>query len=99
MVYGWQMKNALYLSVNVISMKEPIGDTIFYVSNWRWGHHFTWSSESRKGPAIYSAKAVPLFLSYFKTLSSGPAPARNLPHRSQHTLPTELTLPCLKHSF
>ena len=34
----------------------------------------SWSSEPREGPAVCSAKAVPSFLSYFKTLSIGPAP-------------------------
>ena len=67
----WQIKKALYLSVNVFSMKVLIGDTIFYVSYWRRDHHFTWSSESREGLAACSGKAVPSFLSYFKTLSIG----------------------------
>ena len=34
----------------------------------------TWSSEPREGPAVCSAKAVPSFLRYFKTVSIGPAP-------------------------
>ena len=34
--------------------------------------HFTWSSEPREGPAVFRAKAVLSFLSYFKTLSIGP---------------------------
>ena len=33
-----------------------------------------WSSESGEGLAICRAKAVSSFLSYFKTLSIGPAP-------------------------
>ena len=33
-----------------------------------------WSSESGEGLAICRAKAVPSFLSCFKTLSIGPAP-------------------------
>ena len=33
-----------------------------------------WSSEPREGLAACSAKEVPSFLSYFKTLSNGPAP-------------------------
>ena len=33
-----------------------------------------WSSEPREGLAACSAKGVPSFLSYFKTLSIGPAP-------------------------
>ena len=67
-------KNALYLSVNVFSTKVLIGDTIFYVSNWRQDRHFTWSSEPREGLACCSAKRVPSFLGYLKTLSIGPAP-------------------------
>ena len=46
----------------------------FYVSYWRRDRHFTWSSEPREGLAICRAKAVPSFLSYFKTLSIGPVP-------------------------
>ena len=68
-------KNALYLSVNVFSTKVLIGDTIFYVSYWRRDRHFTWSSEPREGQAACRAKAVPSFLSYFKTVSIGLAPA------------------------
>ena len=43
----------------------------FCVSYWRRDCHFMWSSEPREGPAICRAKAVPSFLSYFKTLSIG----------------------------
>ena len=63
-----------YLSVNVFSTKVLIGDSIFYVSNWRRDGHFTWLSEPREGLACCSAKGVPSFLGYFKTLSTGPAP-------------------------
>ena len=38
------------------------------------GRHFTWSSEPREGLAVWRTKEVPSFLSYFKTLSIGPAP-------------------------
>ena len=62
------------MSVNVFSTKVLIGDTIFYVSNWRRDRHFTWSSEPHEGLACRSAKGVPSFLGYFKTLSIGPAP-------------------------
>ena len=37
----FKKKKALYLSVNVFSTKVLIGDTIFYVSNWRRDRHFT----------------------------------------------------------
>ena len=67
-------KIALYLSVNVFSTKVLTRDTIFYVSYWRWDLHFTWSSEPCEGLACCSAKRVPSFLIYFKTLIIGPAP-------------------------
>ena len=74
LVFRAEKKNALYLRVNVFSAKVLIGDTIFYVSNWRRDRHFTWSSEPREGLACCSAKGVLSSLSYFKTLSVGPAP-------------------------
>ena len=37
------------------------------------GLPFVWSSEPHEGLAVCRAKAVPSFLSYFKTLSVGPA--------------------------
>jgi len=43
------------------------------MSYWRQYCHFTWLGEPRKGLAFCMAKAVPLFLSYSKTLSIGPA--------------------------
>ena len=49
-------------------------DTVFYVSYWRQDGHFSWSSKPREGLPVCSAKAVPSFLSYFKTLSIGPGP-------------------------
>ena len=63
-----KLKKALYLSVNVFSTKVLTGHTIFY------DRHFTWSSEPREGPAACSAKGVPSFNSYFKTVSFGPVP-------------------------
>ena len=61
------------LSVNVFSTKVLIGDTIFYVSNWRRDRHVTWSSDPRQGLAACTAEGVPSLLTYFKTLSIGPA--------------------------
>ena len=69
-----RQKNALYMSVNVFSTKVPIGDTMFYFSNWRRDRHLTWSSEQREGLTACTEEGVPSFLSYFKTLSIGPAP-------------------------
>ena len=67
-------KNVLYLSVNAFSTKVLIGGHYINVSYWRRDRHFTWSSEPREGLAICRAKALPSFLSYFKTLSIGPTP-------------------------
>ena len=67
-------ENALFLSVNVFSTKVLIGDTIFTSLTGEGTAISTWSSEPREGPAVYSAKVIPSFLSYFKTLSIGPAP-------------------------
>ena len=70
---GEEEEKALYLSVNLISTKVLIGDTIFYVSYWRRDRYFTWSSEPREGLLVCRARNVPSFLSYFKALSFGPA--------------------------
>ena len=72
MKFVW-LKNARYLSVNVFSTKVLIGTLFFYVAYWRRDRHFTWSSEPHEGLAAWSAEGVPSFLSYFKTLSTGPA--------------------------
>ena len=61
------------LSINVFSTKVLIGDTIFYVSNWRRDRHFTWSSDPRQSLAACTAEGVPSLLTYFKTLSIGSA--------------------------
>ena len=51
----------------------------FYVSFWRRDRHCTWSSQPREGLAACCAKEVRCsFLSYFKTLSNGPAPGIEL---------------------
>ena len=52
--------------------------SLFFVSNWRRDRHFTWSSEPREGLPACSAKELPSFLSYFKTLSIGRAPGIDL---------------------
>ena len=67
-------KKHFFLSVNVFSTKVLIGDTIFTSPTGEGTAISTWSSEPREYPAVWSAKAVPSFLSYFKTLSIGPAP-------------------------
>ena len=52
--------------------------SLFLVSNWRRDRHFTRSSEPREGLPACSAKELPSFLSYFKTLSIGRAPGIDL---------------------
>ena len=73
---SYDEKNALYLNVNVFSTKvlrrgtiftSPAGDRTAILRG-------QWTTEPREGPAACSAKGVPSFLSYFKTLSIGPAP-------------------------
>ena len=63
-------KKALYLNVNVFSTQVLIGDTIFTSPYWRRDRLIRWSSEPREGLAIRRAKAVPSFLSHFKTSRS-----------------------------
>ena len=67
-------KKALYLSVKCIKHESANWGHYIYVSYWRRDRHFTWSSEPWEGPAACRAKAVPSFLSYFKTVSIVPAP-------------------------
>ena len=85
-------KNALYLSVNVFSTKVLIGYTILTPPT----RAETDILRPREGLAACSAKGVPSFLSYFKTLSIVPAPGIE-PTTScsavTRTLQTELTLP------
>ena len=56
-------KRKLYLSVNVLSMKVRIEDTIFYVSYWRGDRHFTWSSKPQEGLPICRANKGSTFIS------------------------------------
>ena len=60
------LKNAVYSSVNVFSNKLLIEDNIFKTAILR--------PEPSEGLAVFRLKAVPLFLSYFKTLSIGLLP-------------------------
>ena len=89
------------MSNNVFSTKVLIGDTIF-TSPTGDGTAIlrAWSSEPREGLAARWAKEVPSFLSYFKTLSIGPAsgiePATS--RSAVSALPTELILPRLNQS-
>ena len=48
------------LSTRVTFFGSPTGD--------EKDRHFLWSSEPRDGLAIYSEKAAPLFLSFFKVM-------------------------------
>ena len=84
-------KNAPYLSVNVLSTKvlftSPIADGTAILR----GH----TSHGRRSRHL-QGKAVPSFLSYFKTLSIGPAPGiepATDPALQSSALPPELILP------
>ena len=48
--------------------------TIFLHLLLETDRHLTWSLEPREGSAAWSAKILPSFFSYFKTLSNGPTP-------------------------
>ena len=63
---GMKKKNALYLSVNVLSTKVLIGDTIFTSPTGDETRHFTWSYEPREGLPVCRAKKLPSFLSYLR---------------------------------
>ena len=72
--FGWNLcfQKCTFLSVNVFSMKVLIGDTIFYVSNWRQHWHVvtiraTWRSKPLAVQREYLHFSVVL-----KTLSIGP---------------------------
>ena len=67
----------LYLTATMVPTLNPIGIARYEI-NWKTGNTVTWSSEPREGPAAHRAKEVPSFLSYFKTLSIGPAPGIEL---------------------
>ena len=62
------------MSVNVFSTKVLTGESIFTSPAGDGTAILTWSSAPRENLSAYSAKGVPSFLSYFKTLSIGPAP-------------------------
>ena len=67
----WMNEWKHYLSVKVFSTKELTGDTTF-TSPTGDGTAIL-RGDPREGLAACSAKGVPSFLSYFKTLSIGPA--------------------------
>ena len=67
-----RFKKRTYWSFSVLSSKVPIG-VILLLPHLETGQPFTWSSEPHEGLAICKAKAVPSFLSYFKSLSLNPA--------------------------
>ena len=55
-------------------MKVLIGDTIFMSPTGEGTPIIHGHQEPREGLPVCRAKEVPSFLSYFKTLSTGPAP-------------------------
>ena len=72
-----EKKNALYVSVNVFNTNALTGDTISTsptMSLLESGSPCMWSPEPCAGLASCNAKGILSFLSYFKTLSFGPAP-------------------------
>ena len=66
-IYKKKKINALYLSVKVFSTKVLIRENIFTSPTGD-------GTAILRGLAACSVKEVPWFLSYFKTLSIGPAP-------------------------
>ena len=68
------VKSYLSLPNNRYLARKSNWEHYFYVSYWRGDRHFTCSSEPPQVLAAYIARGVPSFLSYFKTLSIGPAP-------------------------
>ena len=68
-------KNAFHLRVNVLNTKALIGDTIFTFPTGDGTFILRgYPRYARVYLAICRAKAVPSFLSHFKTLSVGPVP-------------------------
>ena len=67
-------KKLTFLTVNVFNTKVLIWNIVFTSPTGDGTAISTWLSEPREGPAVCSTKAVPSFLSYFKTLSIRPAP-------------------------
>ena len=67
-------KKCTLFECQYISHESTNWQHYFYVSYWRRDPHYTWSSEPHEGLPVCRAKEVPSFLSYFKTLSTGPAP-------------------------
>ena len=68
-------KETHFIWVNLyFSTKVQIEDTTFTSPTGDGtAIFFTWSSEPSEGLAVCTAKAVPSFLSYLRTLSIGPA--------------------------
>ena len=75
------VRGSLILFGKTFFAQCTIGRNTMYVSNWGRNRHFTWPwpSEPLEGLAACGAKGVPSFLSYFKTLSIGPAPRESNP--------------------
>ena len=68
MIVCQKKKMHFFLSCNVFSTKVLIGDTIYTSPTGEGTAISTWSSEPGEGPATCSAKTVPSFFRYFKTL-------------------------------
>ena len=66
------LTNAL-IGVSMYEVRKYQLGSILLLPHLETGQPFTWSSEPHEGLAICKAKAVPSFLSYFKSLSLNPA--------------------------
>ena len=69
-----ETEKALLFECQCIKHESTNWGHYVYVSYWRQDRHFAWSSEPREGLAIFRAKQVPSFFSYFEILSIGPVP-------------------------
>ena len=94
-------KNAPYLSVNALSTKVIIGDTIFTSPIGDGTAILRGQPNHGRRSRHLQGKAVPLFLNYFKTLSIGPAPGiepATDPALQSSALPPELILRRVSHA-
>ena len=96
-----RQQNTPYLSVNVFSTKVPIGDTVFTSPTGDGTAILRGHPSHERRSRHLQGKAVPLFLSYFKTLGIGPAPgiepATDTALQSS-ALPPELILRGVSHA-
>ena len=70
---------------------------MYLARKYSLGTVLTWSTQPSEGLASCSAKRVPSFLSYFKTVSIGPVPGTEpaISRCAINDVPTEQNLPRL----